>query len=73
MARELYLVKIEKKKKEMDFPGCPVVKTVYFQCRGAQVQSLVRELRSHMVQCSGGKKERETFPDFERKNKTENS
>ena len=61
--------------KEMDFPGCPVVKTVCFQCRGAQVQSLVRELRSHMVQCSKKKreKERETFPNFKWKNKTENS
>ena len=29
----------------MDFPGSPVVKTA---CRGLGVQSLVRELRSHM-------------------------
>ena len=29
-----------------DFPGSPVVKTSGSQCRGVQVQSLVRELRS---------------------------
>ena len=31
-----------------DFPGSPVVKFPHFQCRGARVQSLVGELRSHM-------------------------
>ena len=31
-----------------DFPGGPVVKTPCFQCRGARVQPLVGELRSHM-------------------------
>ena len=29
-------------------PWCPVVKTPCFHCRGAWVQSLVRELRSCM-------------------------
>ena len=41
----------ESKWPERDFPGCPVVKTLSFQCRGARVQSLARELRSHML-CS---------------------
>ena len=31
-----------------DFPGGSVVKTSSFHCRGAQVGSLVGELRSHM-------------------------
>ena len=31
-----------------DFPGSPVVKFLHFQSRQARVQSLVRELRSHM-------------------------
>ena len=31
----------------MDFPDSPVDKTPCFQCRGAQVRSLVEELRSH--------------------------
>jgi len=31
-----------------DFPGGPVAKNLHFHCRGAQVQSLVRELRSHI-------------------------
>ena len=31
-----------------DFPDGPVVKTLYFYCRGAQVQSLVKDLRSYM-------------------------
>ena len=35
------------KSKPRDFPGGPVVKTT-FQCRGLQVQSLVRERRSHI-------------------------
>ena len=33
----------------MDFPGGPVVEIPRFQCRGAWVQSLVKELRSHML------------------------
>ena len=33
-----------------EFPGSPVVKTPYFHCQGAQISSLVRELRSHMLQ-----------------------
>ena len=35
-----------------DFPGSPVTKTLYFQCR---VWSLVRELRSHMPCCAAKK------------------
>ena len=31
-----------------DLPGGPVVKILSFHCRGAQIRSLVRELRSHM-------------------------
>ena len=31
-----------------DFPGSAVVKILCFQCRGAQVRSLVKELRSRM-------------------------
>ena len=31
------------------FPGSPVDKTLCFQCSGAQVQTLVRELRSHVM------------------------
>ena len=31
------------------FPGGPVVKTAYSHCRGIQVQSLVKELRSHIL------------------------
>ena len=34
----------EKKKKIWDFPGGPVAKTLHFQCRKTQVQSLLREL-----------------------------
>ena len=36
-------------------PGGPVVKILSFQCKGVQIRSLVRELRSHM-QCSMAKK-----------------
>ena len=32
----------------LDFSGGPVVKTLNFHCRGVQVWSLIRELRSHM-------------------------
>ena len=32
-----------------DFPGGPGVKTLSFHCKGAQVRSLVGELRSFMV------------------------
>ena len=31
-----------------EFPGGPVVKTTHFECGGARVQSLVRELRFYM-------------------------
>lgn len=37
-----------------DFPGSPVVKTA-LPLRGAQVQSLVVELRSHMPQSAAPK------------------
>ena len=33
-----------------DFPGGPAVKTLSFHCMGAQIPSLVRELRSCMLQ-----------------------
>ena len=33
-----------------DFSGGPVVKTLHSHLQGAQVQSLVGELRSHMLQ-----------------------
>ena len=42
-----------------DFPGCPMVKPLGFQGRGVQVQSLVRELRSHMPY--GMAKKKSTF------------
>ena len=45
-------------KSPRDFPGSPVVKIPCFQCRGAQVQSLVQELRSHML-CDTAKKKKE--------------
>ena len=32
-----------------DFPGCPVVKTLCFHCRGHGFWPLVKELRSHML------------------------
>ena len=45
--------KVEKNQLEncswRDFPGSPVIKTRSFPLQGAQVQSLVRELRSHML------------------------
>ena len=41
-----------------DFPGGPVVKTLSFQCRGAWVQSLVRNLRSHTPYIMAPKKKR---------------
>ena len=36
------------KKKNWDFPGSLVVKTLYFQHRGMQIQSVGGELRSQM-------------------------
>ena len=41
-----------------DLPGSPVVKTLCFHCRGARVRSLVGELRSHMPELCGQKKEK---------------
>ena len=40
-----------------DFPGGLVIKTLHFHCRGKQVQSLIRELRSHML-CGMAKKKK---------------
>ena len=42
-----------------DFPGGPVVKILSFQCKGVRIQSLVRELRSHL-HCSMEKKKKKT-------------
>ena len=39
-----YATKENKNTKIWDFPGGPVAKTLYFQCRRTQVQSRVREL-----------------------------
>ena len=39
-----------------DFPGGPEVKTEHFHQSGAQVSSLVRALRSHMVRTKKEKK-----------------
>ena len=36
------------KPKTWDFPGGPVVKTLHFPMQDVWVQSLVRELRSHI-------------------------
>ena len=36
--------------KDRDFPGSSVVKTLHFQCRGARIPSLVRELIPYMLQ-----------------------
>ena len=38
----------ESKGEQREFPGGPVVRTPSFHCRGARVQSLVREPRSRM-------------------------
>ena len=32
-----------------EFPGSPVIKTLHFHCRGHGVQSLVSELRPHLL------------------------
>ena len=57
-SRGIYLPVSEKKvKNNGGFPGGPVVKTLCFQCRGTQIQSLVEELRSHKL-CSSAKKKR---------------
>ena len=40
-------------------PGSPVVKTPCFHYRGAQFQSLVRELTSHMPQGMAKKKQKQ--------------
>jgi len=38
----------QKYKDRENFPGDPAVKTLCFHSKGVQIQSLVRELRSHM-------------------------
>ena len=46
----ILMVKVwESKVRLRDFSGTPVVKTLPFNCRGAQVQSLVEKLRSLML------------------------
>ena len=42
--------------REEDFSGGPVLKIPGFHCRGAWVQSLFRELRSHMPSSAAKKK-----------------
>ena len=44
-----------------DAPGDPVVKTGCFHCRGARVQSLVREQRSHTPHGTAEKKKRNSY------------
>ena len=44
-----HLGQILKNRVIFDCPGHPAVKTLYFYCRGAHVQSLGRELRSHKL------------------------
>ena len=50
IAHQLYfnLKNKTKSTSSWDFPGGPVVMTLWFQCKGVWVQSLVGELRSHM-------------------------
>ena len=43
-----FIRKTDLKKTYRDFPGSPVVKTQYFQCRGHWIPSQVGELRSHI-------------------------
>ena len=43
---------------DRDFPGSPMVQSLCCQCRGAWVQSPVKELRSHMSR--GGAKNKKT-------------
>ena len=38
-----------KENASQDIPGGPMIKTLCFHLQGAQVQSLVGELRSHML------------------------
>ena len=33
----------------VDFPSGPVVKAAHYQCRGVQVQSLIRDVKSHLL------------------------
>ena len=47
-----------------DFPNGPVVRTPHFQCNRAKVQTLVRELRSHMLYGMAKKTKIKTNPIF---------
>ena len=47
-----------------DFPTGPVVRTPHFQCNRAKVQTLVRELRSHMLYGMAKKTKIKTNPIF---------
>ena len=38
-----------------DFPGCPVVRTLHFQCRGCSFDPTSVEIRTHMI-CGGTRK-----------------
>ena len=44
-----------------DFPGCSVTKTLCFLRKGAQVQALVGEPRTHMLRCSGKKSQMKKY------------
>ena len=50
---------IESKASMGDFSGGPVVKTLRFHCRGAQVRSLVGELTSHQEKKKERKRRKE--------------
>ena len=61
---------LSKKLEGRTSPGSPVVKTPCFHYRGAQVQSLVRELTSHMPQGMAPKKKKRTKNKLEGKLQT---
>ena len=50
---------MNKEKRERDFPGSPVVKTLSFYCRGHRFWSLIGELRSCMPHGTAKKKKNE--------------
>ena len=54
-----------------DFPGGPAVKTLSFHCMGAQIPSLVRELRSCMLQEAWPKRRGQTYSPVEKDNEGE--
>ena len=49
---------IKKKEKKKTLSCWSSGKTLSFHCRGTWVQSLIRELRSHMPACCGPKKKK---------------